>query len=98
MIQNSGTTIITTSGAIGTAGIPVRIFGIHLISTGGGASIANLRNGATSGGTIYVTQTGTVSTGATFTYNVPGILFTSGCFISLDANATSCTVNWNYVS
>lgn len=95
MIQNAGTQVITADGVVATASQAVRIFSIHIISGGGGAAVVSLRSGAVVGGTIWVTETGTVSTGKTFNYGAQGVLFPSGCFVDVDANTTSVTVTYN---
>lgn len=95
MIQNAGTQVITADGVVNTASVAVRIFAIHIISTGGGAAVVSLRTGAVVGGAIWVTETGTVSTGKTFTYGTQGIWFPSGCFVDVDANTTSVTVTYS---
>lgn len=100
MIQNASTQSIVgnTPVAIGTAGTAVRVFAVHIISGGGGASVASLRNGSTAAGTIWITETGTLSTGKTFNYGTQGVLFPAGCFISTDANTANITVSYNYGS
>lgn len=97
MIQNAGSQLISANAAVATAGTAVRVFSIHIIS-GGTAAVVSLRNGATVSGTIWVTQTGTVSTGATFNYGDKGILFPSGCFVNVDVNTSSVLVTFNYAS
>lgn len=92
MIQNAGTQLITADGVVNSASVAVRIFSIHILSGGGGAAVVSLRNGAVVGGTIWVTETGTASTGKTFSYGTQGILFPSGCFVDVDANTTSVAV------
>jgi len=95
MFQNfTGTQLVTADAAISAANIPVRIFSIHILSSGGGAAIVSLRSGGTVSGTIRVTETGTVSTGKTFNYGKYGLLFESGCFCDIDANTTSCAVQF----
>lgn len=100
MIQNAGTQSIAGNNpvAIGTAGTAVRVYTIHVISTGGGASVVSLRNGSTAGGTIWVTETGTISTGKSVNYGTQGILFPAGCFVSTDANSSNVIVTFNYGS
>lgn len=97
MIQNAGTQLVTVDAAVGSSGIAVRVFMIHIIS-GGTAAIVSLRNGTASGATAYVTQTGTISTGATFTYGLQGMLFPAGCFCDVDVNTTSVAVTYGYAS
>lgn len=92
MIQNASTQVITADGVVNTASVAVRIFAIHIISGGGGAAVVSLRTGPVVGGAIWVTETGTVSTGKTFSYGMQGIWFSSGCFVDVDSNTTSVTV------
>lgn len=94
MIQNASTQLVTADGILGVSGTPVRIFAIHILSSGGGASAVSLRSGTTVGGTVWVTETGTVSTGKTFSYGTQGILFPNGCFVDVDANTTSVAVTY----
>lgn len=100
MIQNAGTQSIVGNNAttIGTAGTAIRLFTLHVISTSGGGSIVSLRNGSTSGGTIWVTVTGTTSTGVTVNFGSHGILFPAGCFVSTDANSADVTATFNYAA
>lgn len=92
-VQNSGTVLITADGAVGTAGVGTRVFFIHIIS-GGTAAIVSLRNGSTVGSTIYVTETGVISTGSTKPYGANGIFFPAGCFVDVDTNTTSVLVSF----
>lgn len=100
MIQNAGVQSIVGNNpiAIGAAGKPVRVFAMHIISGGGGASVVSLRNGSTVAGTIWVTQTGTTSTGATFNFGSHGMVFSAGCFVSTDANSADVTITYNYLN
>jgi len=82
-----GTQLITEDGVLGTSGKPIRVFSVHLIS-GATASELTLRNGTLVSSTIYAQETGTADTGATFNYN-GGVRFPAGCFVDVDANATS---------
>ncbi len=95
MIQNAGTQVITADGVVSASSQAVRIFTMHVISTGGGAAQINLRTGNAVGGAIWVQETGTVSTGKTFNYGAQGVLFPSGCFCDVDANTTSVTLTFN---
>lgn len=97
MISTAGTQLVTADIAIGTASAAVRIYAIHILSGGGGAAVVSLRAGAVVGATIWVTETGTVSTGKTITFGTAGILFPSGCFCDVDANTTSVAVVYERV-
>lgn len=92
-VQNSGTVLITADGVVGTSGIATRVFFIHIIS-GGTAAVVSLRNGTTVTSTIYVTETGVISTGSTKSYGANGILFPAGCFCDVDTNTTSVLVSF----
>ena len=86
-----GTVLKTSDGEAIVAGVPVRVFMMHIISTGGGAAIVSLKNNGASG-TTYITETGTLGTGKTFTYGRCGILFPNGCYVDVDVNTTSATL------
>ena len=90
-MDNFGTKIITADGEATTAGVPTRVKSIHIISGGGGAAVVALNNNGSSG-TVYIKETGTVSTGKTFYYGEDGMLFPLGCFVDVDSNTTSVLV------
>ena len=96
MIQNAGTALITADAAVNTASVAVRVFAIHIISGAGGGAIVSLRSGGAVSGTIWVTETGTASTGKTFSYGLQGIWFPSGCFVDVDTNTTSVAVTYSF--
>lgn len=96
MIQNAGTQVITADGVVGAAGVAVRIFAIHILSGGGGAAVVSLKTGSVVGGTAWITETGTTSTGKTFSYGTQGVFFPNGCFCDVDTNTTSVTVTFSY--
>lgn len=90
---SAGTQLVGSSDiAVGTAGAATRVFAVHIISSGGGAAVVSLRNGTSASDTIYLTLTGTTSTGATFAFGTNGFLFPSGCFVDVDTNTTSVAV------
>lgn len=99
MIQNASTQAIVsgTDAAIGASGVSVRIFTVHLICDGT-ATVTNLRNGTSTAGTIYATETGTVSTGKTINYGTQGMLFPAGCFLDVDAHCIGGIVTFTYAS
>lgn len=90
--QTGGTQLVTVDAAIGTSGATTRVFGIHILSTGGGGGVVALRNGTSTGDTIWVQETGTTSKGVTFFYGDKGFLFPNGCFVDIDNNTTSVAV------
>lgn len=96
MIQNAGTQLITADGVVGSSGVAVRIFAVHILSGGGGAAVVSLRSGTVVGGTAWITETGTTSTGKTFSYGTQGVLFPNGCFCDVDTNTTSVAVTYSY--
>lgn len=83
-----GSVLLTASGAVGVAGKPKIIYGVHVIS--GTASVVTLKNNGTTG-TIYIKETGTANTGKTFIYP-EGFLFPTDCFYTADGNQTSVLV------
>lgn len=95
----TGTQLVTADALVGPAQTGgntkgTRVFSIHIISGGGGAAVVSLRNGQTVSGAVWITETGTVSTGKTFNYGKYGILFPNGCFCDIDANTTSVAVQF----
>lgn len=96
MIQNAGTQAIVsgTDAAIGPSGSPVRVFTLHILSDGT-AGVAILRNGTSTGGTAYVTETGTVSLGKTINYGTQGIMFPAGCFLDIDTHVVGGCVTYS---
>lgn len=97
MLQNAGSQLLTADGAVGSSGVAVRVFTIHIVS-GGTAAIVSLKNGTAAGSTNYVTETGTISTGRTIPFGVAGFVFPAGCFVDVDVNTTSVLVSFNYLS
>lgn len=91
-ISRHGSQLITASGVINPSGDPIIVYGIHILSSGGGAAVVSLRNGTSGSATIYITETGTVSTGKTFDYG-EGFFFPAGCYVSIDGNTTSVLVS-----
>lgn len=90
-IGSYGSKLVTADGELFTAGKPVRIFNMHILSGGTGAIVALINNGAS--GTIYIKETGTASTGKTFDYGINGHLFPLGCYVDVDNNTTSVLIN-----
>lgn len=83
-----GTKLITADGESLSAGDRTRVKAMHILSGGGGAAVVSLKNNGASG-TIYITETGTVSTGKTFYYGEDGFIFPNGCYVDVDTNTTS---------
>jgi len=92
---NSSSQLVTADAAVGTSGASTRIYSIHIISGGGGAAVVSLRNGTSASATIYVTETGTTSTGKTITFGTYGAVFPAGCFVDVDTNTTSVLVSFS---
>lgn len=84
-----GSTRLTSDGAVGTSGKPIRVFTAHLVS-GGTASTTILRNGTGTGDTAYAQIDGTSSEGVTVSF-AGGLRFPSGCYMDTDANISYCT-------
>lgn len=94
MLQNVGSQLITADGVLGVSGKPVRVHTMHVLSTGGGGAVINLRDGTAVSGTINIAETGTVSKGVTFFYGPGGFAFPNGCFVDVDANTTSVFISF----
>lgn len=67
-----------------------RIFSMHIISDGT-AGIVTIKSGG-SGGTTYIQETGTVSTGKTINFGFQGILLPAGAYVTADSHATTVAV------
>ena len=92
------TQLCTTAAgqAVGTAGKPIRVYGVHIIS-GGTAGVIKLHNGIATTATTYIQETCTaVSTGNTIMYSDRGVLFPNGCFYEevVDGNVTSTLISF----
>jgi len=87
-----GDTRVTAAAELYTAGKPVRLFNVHIISDGT-AGVTTFYNGG-AGGTAYIKVTGTINTGATTDFGINGKLFPSGCYVSPTANALSTLCSW----
>lgn len=88
-----GTTNLTASANVNSSN-PTRVFAIHFAS-GGTAGVVNLRNGTTSSGTVYVKETGSISTGKTVVFGTGGIVFPGGLYVDMDGNTTLVTVTYS---
>ena len=94
MLYSSGSVQKTADASIGTAGKPIRLFAVNMLS-GGTAGILVLRNGTAAGDAVWVQETGVINTGKTVTYGVHGILFPNGCWYDDDSNFTSVTFEYS---
>lgn len=93
MNQNSGSQAIVsgTDAVVGTSGKPTRVFALNFLSDGT-AGVVILRNGTSTGGTVYVTENGVVSSGKTVAYGPNGVNFPGGCFLDVDSHVTAGVV------
>lgn len=96
MIHNAGTQAIAsgTDAAVGASGAAIRVFMLHIISDGT-AGVAILRNGTSTAGTAFVTESGTISTGKTINFGTQGMIFPAGCFLDVDSHVTGGVVTYN---
>lgn len=78
-------TNVTTGIVVNT---PTRIFNMHLISTST-ASVITISNGQN--GTVYIKETGSISTGKTFDYGINGHSFPAGAYVTVDGNIVTAT-------
>lgn len=89
-----GTQLVTSDAVVGVSGKPTRVFSIDVVGGSGGVASPVLRNGSTTGGTIYVqADTSAASKGLHIDWP-QGILFPAGCFCDVDANTTSVAVTF----
>lgn len=86
----SGAVSKTADASIGTAGKPIRLFAVNMLS-GGTAGVLVLRNGTSASDDVWVQETGVINTGKTVEYGPHGILFPKGCWYDDDSNFTSVT-------
>lgn len=77
----TGDKLVTTNGELTAAGDTIRVFNVHILSSGTKTFVTSLLNGGV-GGDIYIKETGTVGTGKTIDYGINGKLFTNGCYVS----------------
>lgn len=89
-----GTQRITADSAIGPSGKPIRLFCVSLVS-GGTASVLSLLDGTSTGGTQFVSITGTVSTGTVINF-AGGMRFPNGLYADVDTNISSATFVFDY--
>ena len=75
----AGTELLTADANVKGAK-PTRVFTMHIIS-GATPGIVSLRNGTTVAGTIFITETGTASTGRTIDLVSMGFCFRQGYFM-----------------
>lgn len=96
MIQNSGSQAIVsgTDAVVGTSGKSTRVFAINFLSDGT-AGVLILRNGTSTGGTVFITENGVVSSGKTVPYGTTGVLFPAGCFLDVDSHVTGGVVSFS---
>jgi hypothetical protein len=87
-----GTVRKTADGELLSGGERIRVYAMHLVSGAGGNSVVSLKNGGAAGD-IWITCTGTASTGITFDFGHKGFVFTNGCYVDVDANTNSVLVS-----
>ena len=87
-----GTIQLTADGLVGSSGVPIRIFSVHLVS-GGTASTTTFNNGTLVGDTAWVQVDGTASKGVTVNF-AGGVRFPLGCYMNTDANITYASITY----
>lgn len=88
-----GTKQLTASGEVGTAGRPIRVYSITVLS-GGSAGTSTLKNNGSSGTTYFTYLCSQVSADNLFTFGAKGMLFPNGCYWTKDGNSTDIKVNY----
>lgn len=92
---NSGTKQLTASGEVGdVAGKPIRVFSFSVLS-GGTAGTSTLKNGGSSGTTLFTYTCGVISTDNIFDLGAAGMLFPNGCYWTKDTNSTDAKFNFS---
>lgn len=96
-VSRHGSVRLTGSGAIGIAGKPKIIYGLHVIASGVTAPVVVVKDNGT-GGTIYIQETGTggAGVGKTFVYK-EGMHFPDDAFYTADGNQTSVVFSYDEV-
>ena len=90
------TVSVTADASIGTAGKIIRVWNANLVASSGGASSVVLRNGTTTGGTIFAQiDTSAASKGVSQEYGVKGLRFPSGCFVDVGSNVDGFTITYS---
>lgn len=89
----AGSTIVTADTQVVATGKPVRVYTMHVIS-GGTAAVVSLKSGG-SGGTVWVTATGAISTGVTTYFGSQGLVLPSGLYVDVDTNTTSVALTYS---
>jgi len=82
-----GSVYLSGDGAVGPSGAKIRLFSATHLSDGTARPLV-LRNGTTDAATIWVSQSGVISSTVTTNWE-GGLLFTSGCFFDI-GSAVSC--------
>ena len=97
MAQGSivGYQIFSVDGPVVASGIPVAIYGMNVVSGGGGGPVV-LRNGTSASSTAFIHEMGNANSSESFAYTV-GIVFPAGCFVDVDADVTQVTIFYEKV-
>ena len=94
MPATSGAISITSDGAVGTSGKPIRLWAVNMLSAGTAGQLV-LRNGTSDSAAIWIREVGTINTGKTVPYGNQGILFPLGMFYDDDSNFTGVTIQYS---
>lgn len=81
---------ITADGVIGTSGKNIRLFGLIVRASSGGATVVNIYEGTSAGGTLVDVVNGATSTTERPMY-AGGLLCSGGLYIDVDANTSFVT-------
>lgn len=88
-----GTKQLTASGELYTAGKPVRVYSISVLS-GATAGTSTLKTNGSSGTTLYTYTCPVVSTDHVVSFGTTGMFFPQGCYWTKDTNSTDIKINW----
>ena len=86
-----GTIVKTADGYLFSASDACRVYGMHIISKAGGGGVVELLDGGSSG-TSKAKETGTASSGFTPPLYENGMRFDTDCYVNVDANVESVSI------
>lgn len=91
-MPEGGSVRATATGVVLTSGKPVRVWGYRMVSAATGPGTLTMYDGTSASGTLRLQAIG-VSNGNTNTTFGAGIFFSTGLFITLDADVTSVDID-----
>lgn len=84
---------VTADGVVGISGQPIRVYSLHVVAGGGGATVVTLYNGTSSGGTAQIQLNAATSVAQSLDFS-QGIQFPAGCFADVDTNTSYLLISY----